>query len=254
MNVVEIEGIGPERAGRLAQAGIVTTDDLLKQAGGPGGRRELAAATGFTTALILEWANRADLLRLDGVGSEYADLLEAAGVDSPVELAHRNPANLAAKLREISDAKPDIVRRVPGESQLADWITQAKSMPRMVWHGTEGPTTDAPSMTPPATERPTMAGEPSMAAEPGTVAAATSEPAPVMASAAAAPAERPMSASGTARETTPTMAPASQSAPAMAPRPTTPSAPPMPAPRPMVAPTHRREGLWFRIKRFLGLG
>ena len=230
MNVVEIEGIGPERAERLARVGVVTTDDLLSQGGQAGGRRELAAATGFTTALILEWVNRADLLRLNGVGSEYADLLEAAGVDSPVELAHRNPANLAAKLREMCNAKPALVRRVPGESEITDWIEQAKAMPRMVWHGSVGRTADPAPVPPPTTERSTSPAEPEM------VAGARTEPAAAVPADAASPAAQPTIA---ASDTRPPVAAATTSAPLTSPRPT-----------PM---THRREGLWFRIRRFLGL-
>jgi len=83
--------------------------------------------------LLLQWVNHADLYRLKGVGSEYADLLEAAGVDSCPELARRNAANLAAKLVEVNDAK-SLVRRVPTEAMVAAWIEQAKGLPKVVTH------------------------------------------------------------------------------------------------------------------------
>ncbi|HYO44145.1 MAG TPA: DUF4332 domain-containing protein, partial [Candidatus Limnocylindrales bacterium] len=95
MNIEQIEGIGPVYAAKLGEAGVKTTDDLLEQGASAAGREKLAAASGLTAGQILKWVNHVDLMRLDGVGSEYADLLEAAGVDSCAELARRNPANLA---------------------------------------------------------------------------------------------------------------------------------------------------------------
>jgi predicted flap endonuclease-1-like 5' DNA nuclease len=133
MKIADVEGIGPAFAAKLEKAGVKTTDDLLEKGAKPKGRDELEKATGISHGKILEWVNHVDLYRLDGVGSEYSDLLEAAGVDSPVELAHRVPANLAAKLAEVNDAKK-LVRRVPTEAVVAGWIAQAKSMPKVVEH------------------------------------------------------------------------------------------------------------------------
>jgi predicted flap endonuclease-1-like 5' DNA nuclease len=133
MKIVDVEGIGPVFAAKLEAAGVKTTDDLLEKGAKPKGRDELEKATGISHGKILEWVNHVDLYRLDGVGSEYSDLLEAAGVDSPVELAHRVPANLAAKLAEVNEAKK-LVRRVPTEAVVAGWIAQAKSMPKVVEH------------------------------------------------------------------------------------------------------------------------
>jgi predicted flap endonuclease-1-like 5' DNA nuclease len=101
-NLEDVEGIGPSYAAKLADAGLSTTDDLLTAGGSPGGRDDLAAKTGISAALILEWVNHVDLYRINGVGSEYADLLEAAGVDSVPELAQRNAANLTAALARRS--------------------------------------------------------------------------------------------------------------------------------------------------------
>ena len=133
MNIIDVEGIGPVYAAKLEATGVKTTDDLLERGAKPKGREELEKATGIAHALILEWVNHVDLYRLDGVVSEYSDLLEAAGVDSPIELAHRVPANLAAKLIEVNEAKK-LVRRVPTEAMVAGWIEQAKSMPKVVEH------------------------------------------------------------------------------------------------------------------------
>jgi len=133
MKIVDVEGIGPVFAAKLEAAGVKTTDDLLEKGAKPKGRDELEKATGISHGKILEWVNHVDLYRLDGVGSEYSDLLEAAGVDSPVELAHRVPANLAAKLAEVNDAKK-LVRRVPTEAVVAGWIAQAKKLPKVVEH------------------------------------------------------------------------------------------------------------------------
>jgi predicted flap endonuclease-1-like 5' DNA nuclease len=134
MNIAEIEGIGPVHAAKLGEAGVVTTDDLLEQGGSAAGRETLAAATGLSTGQILKWVNHVDLMRLDGVGSEYSDLLEAAGVDSCAELARRNPANLAQTFLELDAARPNWIRRVPGEATVAGWIEQAKSLGKVVTH------------------------------------------------------------------------------------------------------------------------
>lgn len=132
-NIAEIEGIGPAYAAKLADAGVGTLEKLLEIGATAGGRKDLADWTGITVNMILEWVNRADLARVKGIGSEFADLLEAAGVDSVPELAQRNAANLAAKLAEINDAK-NLVRRVPSESEVAGWIEQAKGLPALVTH------------------------------------------------------------------------------------------------------------------------
>ena len=147
MNISEIEGIGPEYTAKLAEAGIHTTETLLERGATPRGRTGIEAATGISGKLILEWVNLADLMRIDGVGSEYADLLEAAGVDSPAELAHRNAANLAATFQEIDAARPEWIRRLPTEATVAGWIEQAKAMDRGVSHSGELP---APSPAPAA--------------------------------------------------------------------------------------------------------
>jgi predicted flap endonuclease-1-like 5' DNA nuclease len=131
MKIVDVEGIGPTYAAKLQKAGVQTTDDLLKRGARPKGRVELEKATGISHAKILEWVNHVDLYRVEGIGSEYSDLLEEAGVDTVVELGKRVPANLAARLAEIN-AKKKLVRRVPGEETCAGWIAQAKKLPRVV--------------------------------------------------------------------------------------------------------------------------
>ncbi len=134
MKIEDVEGIGPVYAAKLGAAGVATTDDLLEQGAKPGGRTSLEEATGIAHALILEWVNHVDLMRINGVGSEYSDLLEAAGVDSPAELARRNAANLAATVQEVVAARPSIVRRIPSESELQGWIDQSKDLPKVVEH------------------------------------------------------------------------------------------------------------------------
>jgi len=129
--LIAIEGIGEVYAGKLQAAGLVTTEALLEQGATPQGRQTLAEKTGISGHLILEWVNRADLFRIKGVGEEYSDLLEAAGVDTVPELAQRNAENLYAKLAEVNAAKK-LVRRIPTQSQVADWIDQAKKLPRAI--------------------------------------------------------------------------------------------------------------------------
>jgi len=129
--LIAIEGIGQVYAGKLQAAGLTSTEALLEQGATPQGRQALAEKTGISGHLILEWVNRADLFRVKGVGEEYSDLLEAAGVDTVPELAQRNAENLYAKLAEVNAAKK-LVRRLPTQAQVADWVGQAKDMPRVV--------------------------------------------------------------------------------------------------------------------------
>ena len=129
--LVEIEGIGASYANALLGAGIDTIEELLAEGRTPAGRDAIAEQSGVSGKLILEWVNHADLMRIKGVGSEYADLLEAAGVDTVPELAQRNAANLTGKLESINDVK-NLVRKVPSESQVTTWIAEAKTLPRAV--------------------------------------------------------------------------------------------------------------------------
>jgi predicted flap endonuclease-1-like 5' DNA nuclease len=133
MKIEDVEGIGPAYAAKLAEAGVDTTDEYLEEAAKKSGRDALAAATGISEKLILEWANHVDLMRINGVGSEYSDLLEAAGVDSPAELAQRNAANLAQTFQEL-DAARNTVRRIPSEAVIQGWIDEAKTLPKVVEH------------------------------------------------------------------------------------------------------------------------
>lgn len=132
-NIKDIEGIGPAFAAKLEEAGIKTDGALLKAGASKNGREEIAEKSGISEKQILEWVNRADLARIKGVGSEYADLLEASGVDSVPELAQRNAANLHAKMTEVNEAK-SLVRRVPTENEVEDWVEQAKGLDRVVTH------------------------------------------------------------------------------------------------------------------------
>ncbi|MBC7232859.1 MAG: DUF4332 domain-containing protein [Chloroflexi bacterium] len=130
--IIDIEGIGPAYKQALKEkAGITTTEALLEAATTPKKREELAAKTGISEKLILEWANLADLFRIKGVGEEYSDLLEEAGVDTVVELAQRNPENLYAALKEANERKR-LVRRLPTLEQVKDWVQQAKQLPRVL--------------------------------------------------------------------------------------------------------------------------
>ncbi len=125
--IEEIEGIGPTYGATLKAAGIADTETLLARCAARKGRAELAKATGLDEARLLKWANMADLMRISGVGEEYSELLEAAGVDTVKELQHRKADNLAARMAEVNAAKK-LTRVVPAASQVAKWIEQAKSL------------------------------------------------------------------------------------------------------------------------------
>lgn len=130
MRIEVIEVIGEAHASALSHAGVTHVRHLLQRASSAAGREALARETGLDTALLLEWLNHIDLMRIRGVGAEYSDLLEAAGVDSPVELAQRSPARLATLLAETNAVRP-LVRRVPSERVLAGWISDARTLPRL---------------------------------------------------------------------------------------------------------------------------
>ncbi|MBT8132493.1 MAG: DUF4332 domain-containing protein [Gammaproteobacteria bacterium] len=129
--IADIEGIGPSYAAKLQECGIKSTDQLLEKGGDPSGRKEIAAKAGLSEKQILGWVNRADLSRIKGVGSEYADLLECAGVDTVPELKNRSAKNLHAKMVEINTSKK-LVRKMPTENQVSDWVGQAKKLPRAI--------------------------------------------------------------------------------------------------------------------------
>jgi predicted flap endonuclease-1-like 5' DNA nuclease len=130
-NLIDIEGIGAAYADKLAAQGVTTTGDLLKAGATPKGRQDLEAVTGISGALILKWVNKADLFRVKGIGTQYSDLLEAAGVDTVVELAQRRSDNLAVKMADVN-AQKGLVRQLPTEKQVADWIAGAKELARAV--------------------------------------------------------------------------------------------------------------------------
>lgn len=129
--VIEVEGIGPVMAGKLNDAGINMTDQLLQACKTKANRKALAEKSGIDEAKILKFANMVDLFRIKGVGSEYAELLEAAGVDTVKELATRKAENLTQKMAEVNESKK-LVRRLPVLKMVEDWISQAEALPRML--------------------------------------------------------------------------------------------------------------------------
>lgn len=134
MKIEEVEGIGDVAGGKLRDAGITTTDDLLMAAGSASGRSKVSSMTGISEQQLLKWANHVDLMRIPGVGSEYSELLEAAGVDSPAELRQRNAANLAQTFQELDAARPNWIRRLPSQDTVEEWIDAAKGMEGAVSH------------------------------------------------------------------------------------------------------------------------
>jgi predicted flap endonuclease-1-like 5' DNA nuclease len=130
-SIIDIEGIGPANAEKLKGAGVRSTTALLKRGGDPKGRKELAYAINIEESKILKWVNHADLFRIRGIGSEYSELLEAAGVDTVPELRQRNAATLYETLVKTNQAKK-LVRKLPTAEQVTEWVEQAKSLPRVI--------------------------------------------------------------------------------------------------------------------------
>lgn len=129
--IIDIEGIGNVNAKILVEAGINTVDDLLQKAKTPAGRKALEEITGISGKSILKWTNHADLMRINGVGPQFSELLEAAGVDTVKELKHRVAENLQQKLEEINN-KRNLVNRVPSVSEVQKMIDQAKELPAIM--------------------------------------------------------------------------------------------------------------------------
>lgn len=126
-----IEGIGQAYQDKLNELGITSVEDLLEKGSTKKGRAAIAEGSGISEKLILEWVNHADLFRIKGVGSEYADLLEESGVDTVPELALRKPDNLLAKMAQVNEAKK-LVRRLPVLKQVENWVAQAKTLPKAI--------------------------------------------------------------------------------------------------------------------------
>lgn len=126
--VIDVEGIGSVYAEKLIAAGIETTEQLLEKCAKPAGRKALAEATEISGKLILTWANHCDLMRIDGVGPQFAELLEATGVDTVKELKHRKAENLQARLEEVN-AEKNLVGRVPALKEVERMIAQAAELP-----------------------------------------------------------------------------------------------------------------------------
>jgi predicted flap endonuclease-1-like 5' DNA nuclease len=133
VGLTEIEGIGETYAGMLGKAGIRTTRDLLERGATRAGRQAIARGTGIRPQLILEWVNHVDLLRIEGVGPEYADLLEESGVDTVPELARRDPEHLYQRLAAVNRDR-NLVRRLPSPAAVRDWVEQAGQLPRTIYY------------------------------------------------------------------------------------------------------------------------
>ena len=131
MKIKDIEGVGSVFEAKLSAAGVRTTAGLLKEGASASGRRAIAARSGIDQKKILEWVNHCDLMRITGIGPEYSDLLEAAGVDTLVELGRRRADNLHASVVAANESKK-LVRRPPSSGMIANWIIAAKGMPRVV--------------------------------------------------------------------------------------------------------------------------
>ena len=129
--IIDIQGVGPVYAEKLIAAGIETVDQLLEKGKDAKGRAAIEEATGIRHDLVLTWVNHADLFRIKGVGPQFSELLEAAGVDTVKELRNRNAANLAAKMLEVNESK-HLCKRTPVEKEIQKYIDAAKALEPVV--------------------------------------------------------------------------------------------------------------------------
>jgi predicted flap endonuclease-1-like 5' DNA nuclease len=126
--LVEVEGIGPAYAEKLQAVGIERTDTLLLS-----DYRRVAKATEISAKLLKDWRNMIDLTRISGIGSEYSDALIKVGISSCRVLARRRPEKVEAKLKALAEKTgTQVIRKLPGASEVADWIKQAKTMETLV--------------------------------------------------------------------------------------------------------------------------
>jgi predicted flap endonuclease-1-like 5' DNA nuclease len=130
-SIIAIEGVGEVYSQKMKENGLKTISALLEKGKTEKGREKIAKDTGINRKLILEWVNHADLFRIDGVGSQYSELLEASGVDTVPELALRKFDHLFTKLGEVN-AEKKLVRKLPALKQVEDWVEQAKKLPQVV--------------------------------------------------------------------------------------------------------------------------
>jgi predicted flap endonuclease-1-like 5' DNA nuclease len=131
-SLVQIEGIGAANSRKMKMAKVGTTSSLLKKGATPKGRKELAKSSGVSESVILKWVNMADLFRVKGIGKQYSELLEKAGVDTVKELRNRLPDNLAASLEKANSGPRRLVRQLPGVKRCRSWINAAKKLPPAV--------------------------------------------------------------------------------------------------------------------------
>jgi predicted flap endonuclease-1-like 5' DNA nuclease len=126
--ISDVEGIGPKFAQKLQKAGVRSVNALLASGASRKDRKALADKTGIDESMILKWVNMADLYRVKGIGSEYSELLEKAGVDTVKELATRRPDNLHAKMVEVNSSGRPLVRQLPGQKSVQNWVSSAKKL------------------------------------------------------------------------------------------------------------------------------
>lgn len=132
-DISRIEGIGDNYDFKLREMGIRTVSTFLERTATLKGRKNLAKELGISPSTVLKWANQADLHRIKGIGKEYGELLEAAGVDTVVELSKRRADHLYFKILEVN-ARKRIVRRTPPQTAVRRWVESARSMPRVIYH------------------------------------------------------------------------------------------------------------------------
>lgn len=131
--LTEVEGIGETYAGKLVRCGLMTQEQLLDLGATILGRQTISEESGINPKLIMNWVKRADLARVNGVGSEYADLLENSGVDTVPVLAQRNPSNLYQKMIEVNESRK-LVRSVPSVNKITDWVEHAKLLDKVIYY------------------------------------------------------------------------------------------------------------------------
>ncbi|MCG9479499.1 MAG: DUF4332 domain-containing protein [Actinomycetia bacterium] len=130
-SIAKIEGIGPQYTKKLAALNIKTTEALLKKGATAKERKKIEQDAKIDHKLVLEWVNLADLFRIKGVGEEYSDLLEEAGVDTVVELSKKKVENLYEAIMKTNQKKK-LVRRPPSMDMVKDWVNQAKKLKRVI--------------------------------------------------------------------------------------------------------------------------
>lgn len=124
-----LEGIGPQTGNLFRGYGIASVGDFLRKLHKPSVREQAARDLNILVKPVHDWASMADLLRVEGIDHQYAELAYATGVATVGQLASCNADELVAEMDAVNNAgKQTIAPTVPDAGEVQDWIARARGM------------------------------------------------------------------------------------------------------------------------------